>query len=484
MTTQAVVPIPNSGGSRPAGAAPCCWTNYHTEGPITHVKRQCAMMPPRDSVKRRSMHHTEMVEGMRKREQALSSRPVDITATALYWPVRQRCAPGIDPDLKRIVDSIQAGYRRHSDLDQRLCWCIPGLQDKLNLLQQMGVVTEIDSPDGTVYRAEQNRLLSAASTPLEETLSCRYLDVATDFSVPLPKGCRLLRLDTLDSAVPVLGGSYPEDDQVVYVLCVAMLVQESLSLSWGVRVYCDFARVNALEEVLLDLIVEGGSRLAGTPFAARRGVAHLETLTSGLTSLEASIGTELEAVPVELPHQFLPDHTPVPTATESTKATSVGTKTRGPQVVPGRRMHEHVLFQALEEARERILIVTPFVRARLREPHFLEQLRLTLKRSVNVTIVHGMPIENGFDDTSHEDRRIWETHRALGRTTGMLKFHRVTLEAASRHGEHSKILICDSEWAVVSSFNWLSIPETNETGILVFDRNVVEELLRSYGDYL
>ena len=56
--------------------------------------------------------------------------------------------------------------------------------------------------------------------------------------------------------------------------------------------------------------------------------------------------------------------------------------------------------------------------------------------------------------------------------------------------EHSKILICDDQFAIYGSFNWLSnkgkFSKNNETSCIVFDKGIINKemnlIIRQYED--
>jgi phosphatidylserine/phosphatidylglycerophosphate/cardiolipin synthase-like enzyme len=164
---------------------------------------------------------------------------------------------------------------------------------------------------------------------------------------------------------------------------------------------------------------------------------------------------------------------------------SVGRSDRGDlgaeEVIFGRPQHEKVLARAFDEAAERVVIVTPFIRGRMRNQQFRSSLYDALQRGVRVYVIHGMP---ALDDTENENRRISELRKFVGPLSERLRFVRVTDTVSVAMGDHSKILLCDDRWAVVTSFNWLSIQKSNETGTLVQNKENIAKLLAKYAQFL
>jgi len=129
--------------------------------------------------------------------------------------------------------------------------------------------------------------------------------------------------------------------------------------------------------------------------------------------------------------------------------------------------HPIVLQEALANAQETVIIVSPWIRQRaLRENRILEGIRGALKRGCEVWIGHGMPNEDTSDPVAlgqiDELKSLGHLYRVAGVET------------------HEKVLICDSKFYVVTSFNWLSyaakerIQKRRERGLFVAGEDVAE----------
>ena len=134
--------------------------------------------------------------------------------------------------------------------------------------------------------------------------------------------------------------------------------------------------------------------------------------------------------------------------------------------------HPLLLKRAFEQAEERVLVISPWIRRAVVTQEFLRAIRRALDRGVRVYIGYGL----GGNDKS--EKRWDEDARAeLEKLAGARK--RFVLR---RLGDtHAKILIVDRAFFVISSFNWLSFKgDPNQTfreewGTLVTIPSVVDE---------
>lgn len=108
-------------------------------------------------------------------------------------------------------------------------------------------------------------------------------------------------------------------------------------------------------------------------------------------------------------------------------------------------VHEHpdLLVQALESAGDRLLIVSPWIRAAVVNRDFLRSLEPCAQRGVHIAIGYGI------DDGKTTYERDAEAERQL-------------LDLAARHeavrvvrlgDTHAKVLVVDQDFVVVTSFN-------------------------------
>jgi hypothetical protein len=142
-------------------------------------------------------------------------------------------------------------------------------------------------------------------------------------------------------------------------------------------------------------------------------------------------------------------------------------------------VHEHpdVLNEALSTAQDRLLIISPWIRAAVVNRPFLAELTACLDRGVKVAIGYGI------DDRREPFPQDGDAEVALAKLAQRYDQFRLT-----RLGDtHAKILVLDRRFVVVTSFNWLSFrgdpnrPFRDERGTLVA---VPEEVDRIYADYM
>jgi hypothetical protein len=110
--------------------------------------------------------------------------------------------------------------------------------------------------------------------------------------------------------------------------------------------------------------------------------------------------------------------------------------------------HPQILNEALSLAKNRLFIVSPWIKIGVVNIGFIERLKSLLKRDVQVTIVYGY--EDGAGNT------LKSLEMLLDLKQSGLKFLR-------HQNTHAKILLVDNT-AVMTSFNWLSfMGDTNRT---------------------
>jgi DNA-binding MarR family transcriptional regulator len=137
--------------------------------------------------------------------------------------------------------------------------------------------------------------------------------------------------------------------------------------------------------------------------------------------------------------------------------------------------HPPLLNDALSNAKERILIVSPWVRSGVVNESFVRKLEKALRRSVFVYVGYGI----GRDDESGQDNAAVD---ALKR----LEDRYDNLFLRNLGNTHAKILVCDSRYVVITSFNWLSFRSDqrrefrDERGFYAGIQSYIEETFDSY----
>lgn len=134
--------------------------------------------------------------------------------------------------------------------------------------------------------------------------------------------------------------------------------------------------------------------------------------------------------------------------------------------------HPSILESAIATATRRLLIVSPWIRRAVVDEVFLRNLRRACERGVRVLIGFGLGEEDsGEKPGDGEARRKLEN---LSKEFSSLQVRRLG-------DTHAKVLVKDSEFFVITSFNWLSFrgdpskPFREEWGTMVREPSLVDE---------
>jgi len=114
--------------------------------------------------------------------------------------------------------------------------------------------------------------------------------------------------------------------------------------------------------------------------------------------------------------------------------------------------HRGYLERALDQAAERILIVSPWIRYEVVDDQFIKRLRETLERGVEIWIGYGISKE-----VKHRSKAKGAADREAERKLKLLAEDFPGRCRVNRFGDtHAKVLVCDSRFSILTSFNWLS----------------------------
>lgn len=145
------------------------------------------------------------------------------------------------------------------------------------------------------------------------------------------------------------------------------------------------------------------------------------------------------------------------------------------------RMHEHpgLLRKALTGSTERLLIVSPWITHHVIDNMFVMSLEALLRNGVEVTIGYGLADEDGAKGADKAKQKPTITFLAEKELSAIQKrFENFKLVFLGN--THRKLLVSDSKFAVVTSFNWLSFrgdpgkKARDEFGFLVTEPDDVE----------
>jgi phosphatidylserine/phosphatidylglycerophosphate/cardiolipin synthase-like enzyme len=145
--------------------------------------------------------------------------------------------------------------------------------------------------------------------------------------------------------------------------------------------------------------------------------------------------------------------------------------------------HRKYLDRALNEAKKRVLIVSPWIRYEVVNDELITRFRKLLQRGVELWIAYGINKDGGHGRGKIKDEGDRDAERKLRR----LGEDYPELFHMTRLGDtHAKVLVCDSRFSIITSFNWLSfrgdeqLEFRDERGYYVGLSERVEELFESY----
>lgn len=133
------------------------------------------------------------------------------------------------------------------------------------------------------------------------------------------------------------------------------------------------------------------------------------------------------------------------------------------------QMHEHrpKLLEAVRSAKEQLIIISPWLNSHAVDYELRQEIGQALKRGITILIGYGFS-----EPDQNEARTIKSLQKVAAGKRGMIKFYRV--------GDvHSKVLICDDQFMIMGSFNWLSFAgdpmrgSRVEDGILTRDKKAI-----------
>lgn len=147
-------------------------------------------------------------------------------------------------------------------------------------------------------------------------------------------------------------------------------------------------------------------------------------------------------------------------------------KTRISEVVHTYEIREYLL-KALKEAKNRVMIVSPWIKRNVVNHDFISSLKDTLKRNVKIYIIYGIK-----GSSFQNDRwSIQELERLMS------NYENFTFQETAN--SHRKQIVCDQQFAIVASFNFLSfradpdLTYRDELGVVLRDKQTIQDLFNS-----
>ncbi|WP_406362831.1 hypothetical protein [Streptomyces sp. NBC_01579] len=232
-------------------------------------------------------------------------------------------------------------------------------------------------------------------------------------------------------------------------------------------------------EVELELCIDGELRSAHGLELAAIGAAEKLGFQVGQPEPRPTLSPELEEVRVPAEQIKALVQGAVKTPDGGALATEAPQKvTEIPVRSVSMLEHPDHLTAALDSARKRILIISPWVKGGVVNTHFIERLEGRLRAGVEIHIGHGI----GSDDRGSDEWVLHKLRNLAQRYEN--RFHFVRL-----NNTHAKILIYDGIW-INTSFNWLSFKgDPNRTfrmeeGTLVQIPSEVDKAYKQYVEVL
>ncbi|MBF2013979.1 MAG: DNA/RNA helicase [Rivularia sp. T60_A2020_040] len=129
-----------------------------------------------------------------------------------------------------------------------------------------------------------------------------------------------------------------------------------------------------------------------------------------------------------------------------------------PQLVPGVTAiydcnHLNIFRDAIEQAEQELIIVTPWIRG-IEPTKFVNDIVSALERGVKVTVIYGNKSSEDNDNNDVQaENRLKELFSQYSSSKLICLGREIHLES---RGTNERILVCDSKFAIVGSWNWLS----------------------------
>lgn len=147
-------------------------------------------------------------------------------------------------------------------------------------------------------------------------------------------------------------------------------------------------------------------------------------------------------------------------------------KTRISEVVHTYEIRNYLL-KTLKQAKHRLMIISPWIKRNVVNHDFISTLEKALRRQVKVYIIYGIK-----GATFQNDKRSIEQLEKLMNNYKNFTFQKTT-------NSHRKQIVCDEEFAIVASFNFLSfradpnLTYRDELGIVLRGKQTIDDLFNS-----
>ena len=140
------------------------------------------------------------------------------------------------------------------------------------------------------------------------------------------------------------------------------------------------------------------------------------------------------------------------------------------------KQHRKMLLETLDKAEKTIVIFSGWLTDYSVNEEFRNKIKNCLDRGVDIIIAWGYKksgsVESENKNKAEKSIKDLQEWTSLNKTEGVLE--------AFYFPNHSKILICDTKYAVMGSFNWLSNSggsENEERSYIIYNKSFIEQEL-------
>lgn len=150
--------------------------------------------------------------------------------------------------------------------------------------------------------------------------------------------------------------------------------------------------------------------------------------------------------------------------------------------------HRKKLLETIDQSQSTLIIISGWARENAMNNEFRNKIKNALNRGVNIFLGYGY---KGFSEEENEKHRVASKKVINDLQEWSSNIASIGLLRSRYYPEHSKILICDDQFAIYGSYNWLSnkgeFSKNNETSCVIFDKEIIKKemslILRQYDDF-
>ena len=138
--------------------------------------------------------------------------------------------------------------------------------------------------------------------------------------------------------------------------------------------------------------------------------------------------------------------------------------------------HRKKLLETIDQSQNTLIIISGWARENAMNDEFRNKIKKALNRGVNIFLGYGY---KGYSEEENEKHRIASKKVINDLQEWSSEISSIGLLRSLYYPEHSKILICDDQYAIYGSFNWVSnkgeYSKNNETSCVIFDEQIIKK---------